>query len=405
MERVAFLYATFPRSTETFVRRELRAMGKLGFEPDAYSIWGGCPTWENRSINLFRKSKLCLLLFWIPYWIYCKPQAFFETLRFLWSRPCPSIQNFNETFLGFGFALVEAQNFKNNDYRLIHAVWATMPATAAFSIYKLTGIKFSMGAHAYDLFRKGGDWILELKLKHATFVRTSSVSSAKRLEQVGVPPGKIKLIQRGLECRTHRSSFSVGSDSKKLRIISVGRLVSKKGYFLMLEIARKLRDRKVSFELSIIGSGPLRRELQGEIKRKKLQSYVFLLGTKHESQVRKDFLASDVMLFTGIVDSNGDRDGIPNVVPEAMEAGCLVLSSCFAGGSEAFIDGVSGFSFDPHDSEKWVDLLEEFADSPADFLAIRKRAINHARRFFNVDKTARKLLASIQKASVHIKIR
>ena len=53
------------------------------------------------------------------------------------------------------------------------------------------------------------------------------------------------------------------------------------------------------------------------------------------------------MLFTGIIASNGDRDGIPNVVPEAMSAGCLVLASCFAGASEAFIDGVSGFSFKP----------------------------------------------------------
>ena len=154
MEKVAFLYATFPRSTETFVRRELRALGRIGFTPDAYSIWGGSKSWENRRIFLFGKFKLCFLFFWIPYWIFRKPHEFLEILRFLWSKSCPNIQNFNETFLGFGFGLVEAYNFKKANYGLIHAVWATMPATAALSIYKLTGIPFSMGAHAYDLFAK-----------------------------------------------------------------------------------------------------------------------------------------------------------------------------------------------------------------------------------------------------------
>ena len=399
MEKVAFLYATFPRSTETFVRRELRALGRIGFTPDAYSIWGGSKSWENRRIYLFGKFKLCFLFFWIPYWIFRKPHEFLEILRFLWSKSCPNIQNFNETFLGFGFGLVEAYNFKKANYGLIHAVWATMPATAALSIYKLTGIPFSMGAHAYDLFRRGGDWILELKLKHASFVRTSSMSSAKRLESLGVCPSKIRLIRRGLESWTKRSSFAVGGNTQGLQLISVGRLVPKKGYFLMLEIARILKSRKVVFQLSIIGSGPLRKELEGEIVRKDLLGCVSLLGSKEESEVKEHFLKSDVMLFTGIVDSNGDRDGIPNVVPEAMEAGCLVLSSCFAGGSEAFIEDVSGFSFDPHDSEKWVDLLQDFAENPTDFLPIRKQAIVDARASFDVGKTAQRLFSSIQKAS------
>ena len=73
-----------------------------------------------------------------------------------------------------------------------------MPATAALAISKLTGIPFSIGAHAYDVFRHGGDWLLPLKLEEASFVRTSSVSSAKRLKEMKVPRERIKLIRRGL---------------------------------------------------------------------------------------------------------------------------------------------------------------------------------------------------------------
>ena len=73
------------------------------------------------------------------------------------------------------------------------------------------------------------------------------------------------------------------------------------------------------------------------------------------------------------MDAAGDRDGIPNVIPEAMDAGCLVISSINAGASEAFIDGVSGFSFDPEKPRQWVDLLSEFHQNPKSFLRIRKK--------------------------------
>ena len=106
-----------------------------------------------------------------------------------------------------------------------------MPATAAYAIHKLTDIPFSMGAHAYDLFRKGGDWILPLKLKTASFIRTSSISSASRLQSLEVHEDKIKVIRRGLDCFTQRENFDLCHSPVKLRMIAVGRLVPKKRIF------------------------------------------------------------------------------------------------------------------------------------------------------------------------------
>ena len=63
LTKVAFFYATFPRPTETFVRRELRALDDIGFKPDIYSIWGGNSEWENRKINRFRFPRLLTLFF------------------------------------------------------------------------------------------------------------------------------------------------------------------------------------------------------------------------------------------------------------------------------------------------------------------------------------------------------
>ena len=395
--KVALIYATFPRSTETFVRRELRAMLEYGFKPKLYSIWKGNTKWEGNKIQRFTLLKLWSLPFWLPYWAFKKPKPFREVLLALWNKPCPSLQNWNETFLGLGFALVEAYDLKEQNLQLFHAVWATMPATAAYALSKLLNVPFSMGAHAYDLFRKGGDWLLIQKIHDASMIRTSSNSSANRLLDIGLDREKVKIIKRGLAKWSIRDSYEL-SRSGKLKLLSVGRLVEKKGYFLLIQILMLLKKRsKCEFEYTIVGNGNLLNQLQITINRVGLSKEVKLVGAKTEDEVQDLFLESDAMLFTGIIASNGDRDGIPNVIPEAMSAGCLILASCYAGSSEAFIDGASGYSLNPKEPEKWVEILEDLAENPKKYQKIRKEAEISVRKRFDINETAKSLIKNFQK--------
>jgi glycosyltransferase involved in cell wall biosynthesis len=119
-----------------------------------------------------------------------------------------------------------------------------------------------------------------------------------------------------------------------------------------------------------------------------LERNIFFTGSKTQKETRELYLNSDIFLFTGVIAQNGDRDGIPNVVPEAMSAGCLVLASCYAGASEAFVEDVSGFSINPFNTKEWVDLLVEFWQSPQSFLKIRESAIRHSKEAFNIERTA-----------------
>lgn len=394
MSKVAFFYATFPRPTETFVRRELRALEKIGFQPDLYSIWKGFNQWEGKNINRFPLIKLWTLFFWIPYWAWKKPLIFRKILSHLWEKPCPNLQNWNETFLGLGFALTEAYGLRKKQYSLFHGVWATMPTTAAFALNQLIDVPFSMGAHAYDVFRTGGDWLLTLKFEHASFIRTSSLSTARRIEQWGVPADKVKLIRRGLSFWPVRENFDL-KDTGRLELLSVGRLVEKKGYHHQLEIANQMKNESVPFRLRIVGGGPMKKELIKERNRLGLSDYVEFLGSLSQKDTRELYLNSDVFLFTGVIAKNGDRDGIPNVIPEAMSAGCLIVSSCFAGGSEAFIEDVSGFSLNPCKSREWVHLLRDFWLNSKSFVPIRKRAVQHSKDAFNVKRTANSISEAI----------
>ncbi|MEL0099568.1 MAG: glycosyltransferase, partial [Opitutae bacterium] len=349
MSKVAFLYATFPRPTETFVRRELRQLSKLGLVPELFSLWRGSKKWNGLKVNLFPLIGITSLVFWIPYWAWKKPEVFKLILGHLWGSSCPGLQNWNETFLGLAFALARAKSFQAENYSRLHAVWATMPATAALGIHKLVDLPFSMGAHAYDVFRHRGDWLLPLKLRYARTVRTSSQSTAHRLSLLGAQTKQLVLIYRSIEKISLRENFQP-VQAGKLALLSIGRLVEKKGYFLLLHILQRLKNKKIPFQLTIIGGGRLESEIRRKTKLLGLKKEVIMLGHVDESKIDEFYLSSDALLFTGIISSNGDRDGIPNVIAEAMSHGLLVLASNRAGSSEAFVDQESGFSLDPYNS-------------------------------------------------------
>lgn len=394
--KIAFLYATFPRPTETFVRRELRSLWAQGADVTPVSIWKGAPTFDGRPVERFRLSELWSLAWWLPYWACRRPVAFREILSDLWSRPCPGLQNWNETFLALGFALVRAESFRRRGFRLCHAVWATMPATAALALKKLVGIEFSFGAHAYDVFRSRGDWLLPRKLREASFVRTSSASTERRLLDLGLPPERLKLIRRGLSKWPEpvpRETLAV-----PVEILSVGRLVPKKGYFEQLRVLRALLAAGLSFRARIAGGGPLREELERESARLGLSRHLAFLGPLSEDETLALYPQADLFLFTGKTAPDGDRDGVPNVIPEAMAAGNVVLTSSSGGAAEVVEHGKTGYVLDPTRPADWVETLRSLLRSPETVRVLRREARARARRRFDVKRAARELLAALRQA-------
>jgi colanic acid/amylovoran biosynthesis glycosyltransferase len=264
-----------------------------------------------------------------------------------------------------------------------------MPATTVLGCHLLTDIPFSIGAHAYDVFRDRGDWLLPLKLSRARFVRTSSESTAQRLRKLGLENQKLRLIHRSLKPTVDRGSFELVNPSF-LTLLSVGRLVEKKGYFLLLQILSEIKRKEIPFEMNIIGGGPLKNALEREILRLRLGNNLFLHDHLNESAIDKFYQTSDAFLFTGVVCANGDRDGIPNVIPEAMSHGLLVMGSNQAGASEAFADWESGYSLDPYQKEPWVHILHQFYQHPEKFTAMRKLARSRAQTLFSAEQNCQK---------------
>jgi len=351
-----YICTTYPRLSETFLQREIDVL-KNSFDLKIHSLWQGQARETSPPVVRFSLWELWKLVIWIPYWGVRRPAALFAILSAHTERPPVNWLNWQETLLGLATGIIRAREFEKSDAGWIHGVWATMPTTFAWTVHTLTGRAYSFGAHAYDLFQDGGDSLLPYKWKGCAFVHTTTEAAAKELRQKGCPPEKILLIRRGLGGLPAKRVPKSPEAGQRVECISVGRLVEKKGWFDQLRIYRELADREFSFRARIIGEGPLRERLEKEIERLNLAAQVEILGKREPEEVERLLQESDLFLFTGKVALDGDRDGLPNVVPEALANCVTVLARSAPGVCEAIHPGETGLLLDYPHPEAWATTI------------------------------------------------
>ena len=357
---IVYLFTTFPKSTETFLQREIIAMQALGLNLRIYSFWGGGGDFHGLKVTRFNMWRLLELSWMIPWTGMKHPGILRLLLKGLFTRKAPSWLNFWENMLGAGFACLFAKELRGVRPAWIHAAWGGSPATAAWLLSQFDGYAYSVGAHAYDIYEHGGDWWLDEKLEPASFIHTSTEMGRATLIARGIDPAKIFCIRRGLPAFPDLRPLRAHRDP--LRIICIARLVAKKGLHLQLAIYRALLSAGIEFQARIIGDGEMRDELVDAIVRLGLNDCVGMTGHLSQDQVREQLRWSDVLIHTGIVSESGDRDGLPNVIPEAMAFGVLVVSSPEAATTEAIKDGDTGLIADPRIPNAWIDALRRLRD-------------------------------------------
>jgi len=393
---IACLYTTFPKPTETFLQREVVALRARGARLRLYSMWGGGGNFRGIPVARFNKWRLLTLCWLIPYEAWRRPLVLRQLLRGLATRRAPSWLNFWENMLGAGFACIYARSFRRDPPALIHAAWGGAPATAAWILWRLDGHRFSAAAHAYDLYEHGGDWWLNDKLEHAAFIHTSTEMGRAALMARGLAADRIVCIRRGLDrlpaLKPLRASRS------PLQLLAVARLVPKKGLDQQLRIYAALRSAGVPFAARIAGDGPLRAELERLAARLGVAADVTFTGHLPQHEIWSQLAWADALLHTGVVAPSVDRDGLPNVIPEAMAIGTLVVTSPAAGTTEAVADGRNGFVVAVEDPRAWVAALRRI--SADDALAERLRSAGRAwvEENFDAHRNAGRLLERFYQA-------
>jgi len=394
--RILYVATRFPVLSETFVQREVRALRAAGASLRVVSLWGGEGAFEGEPALRLRKRDLAASALKVPWLLARRGPAAAPVVEALARRSPPSWLNFWENLLGFGGAIALAGRIEPTRFDGVHGVWGGAPGACAWLLGALTGLPFSMGAHAYDVYESGGDWLLREKLRAARLVHVSTEAAGRRVRRVE-PAARTLLARRGLETPLPPLK-PLRRPRGPLRLLSVGRLVEKKGHLRQLDLYAALAREGVDFEARVVGDGPLRRAVQARRRALGLEGRVRLLGAMPFERIREELDWADALVHSGVVAPNGDRDGLPNVVPEAMACGAVVLATPVSGVPEAAEGGRTMLLRGIGDVEGWIRAVELVQSDDAACERLRVAARRWVERNFMAADNARLLMAAMKRA-------
>jgi glycosyltransferase involved in cell wall biosynthesis len=348
-------------------------------------------------VRSFNKWKLVpLFLYIIPWQCVRRPRVVRDLFEGIFTRVAPSWLNFWENMLGAGFAGCFHRELQRDPPALIHGAWAGAPATAGWVLWRMFGWRYSSGAHAYDIYEHGGDWWLLEKLRHARFIHASTEAARRELVERGVPATQIRVIRRGLD--TFPPFKPLRPSRTPLRLLCIARLVPKKGLDYQLAIYAALKSAGQPFEAHLVGDGPLQAALQGRTRELGLDQQVKFLGRLEQAAVWEQLAWADVLLHTGIVAPSGDRDGLPNVIPEAMAAGVLVVTSPVSATTEAVQQERTGLVADVDLPLAWVVALRRLAADDRSAETFRAAARRWVEENYDAHKNTARLATCFMEA-------
>jgi colanic acid/amylovoran biosynthesis glycosyltransferase len=396
--KVAYIFIRYPVLSQQFLQREIAALTAQGVEVQIFSLFGVAPKERSEQVNYFHWWEPLKLLWAFPRELARDPALLRDGCKILSQHWPTNAENGFTNIWAAIFAICRAREFRRSGIQVAHGAWATAPATAAAILHRLCRIPFSFGADAYDIYRHGGDAFLRPKLREAAFVHANSRMTATYLQ--GLSPesaGRIMLARRGLE----KFPTLVEKDLPlPLRILSVARLVEKKGHRYQLAACAELKKKGIDFEFRIVGDGPLRDRLTSETARMSLDDRVTFCGALSPDKTNEAYQWASVFWHTGIIDADGDRDGLPNVIPEAFAHGLAVISHRAPAAMEAVVDSETGLLVEAGDSSALANATERVMNDAA----LRHRLGANGRRWVEENfraETNTKILAAAFRSAIN----
>ena len=353
---MGYLFERFPAFTQTFCARELAELYRQGATPPVFSIRRPA---EDRPLNIPLEK--------IP--VYYLPDT--NSLEFKIRTKLIS-PRFRPLWAGSGDlrdkgryreALFLGPKLRKARVSHVHVHFAGLASRTAWWIKRLFGITYSFTGHANDIFCPKPDQRVTLGdlVGEASFVVAVSDFGANWLRR-GFPEAadKVHRVYNGLDLSTFRPSIP---GSKPVRLLSVGRLIEKKGFVFLVEACRILSSSGLNFTCEIVGEGPERHRLEELIRAYRLSDQVRLTGAKPQTEIVDLLGRSSLFVFPAIHDSSGDSDNLPTVLIEAMASRLPIIATGIAGIPEIVRHNENGILIQEKDAAQLANAIHFLADS------------------------------------------
>ncbi|GIV96823.1 MAG: colanic acid biosynthesis glycosyltransferase WcaL [Herpetosiphonaceae bacterium] len=408
--QIGYILRSYPRLSQTFILHEILALERLGLRLQLFaSVNPREPVVQRQVAEVrapvryldaaLRRGRAALVA---DHLRAAAPRRYLRTLRsLLQAEAIDEGYRAESRFACLHQAVYLARLILQGGgaIRHLHAHFAHDPTLIALLVHRLTGISYSFTAHARDLYQIPVSALIE-RATAATAVITCCGANRDYLYEV-LPPAlheKVSLIHHGVNLQGFQPAERNGASEQTPLILSVGRLVKKKGFADLLEACGRLKQTGRRFRCAIYGDGPLHAELQATIERLGLGDAVMLPGAVPQQELVPIFQQADLFALTPFVTEDGDRDGVPNVLVEAMACGLPVVSAAVAGIPELVQHGYNGLLAAPRDIESFAAHMAALLDD-----AQRRRQLGAAARrtvveHFDLQQATRRLSALFSQA-------
>jgi colanic acid/amylovoran biosynthesis glycosyltransferase len=394
---VGYILKMFPRFSETFILNELLELERQGVtlrifslrEPDdgivhrevalvrgevTYIQWRRVVTVARAHARVLRRSSARYA------------RALLLALR---RRRVTSVKYFLK-------AGMIADHVQREGIGHVHAHFASSAASVALDVHRLTGVPYSVTAHAKDIYRHDLDLdYLRAKLDQARFAVTVSDYNRDHLSRLGA--GNVVRIYNGIDLRRFAPNGR-GVDEPPL-LLAVGRLVEKKGFDVLIRACGLLRADGVRFRCRIVGKGELADELQTLIAALDLEQHVELLGPLPREKLLELFPRASVVAAPCLVGSDGNRDGLPTVLTEALALKIPVVATPVTGIPELVEDGRTGLIVPERDPAALAAAIRRLIQEPETARRLAEAGRARVERDFDLHVNVRELRSLFEGAA------
>ncbi len=400
--RIAYVLLWFPERTQTFVLDEVNTLTALGLPVKVFTLYGPQRAARLAGLGPVRAPVERLGRGAVPrivqaVWDRNRRGEVWPFLGAVLRRRWRSLETGAEAWWAALAGVHLARRFQEEGIDHIHAPWANGPATAAWVAARCSGIPFSFTARAHDIHPPDG--ALQEKLRAAAFVRVNTAANLDYLRSLAPEAGsRLVLIRNGVPLAGPGGPWE-RPPGPPWRLFSLGRLVEKKGFPVLLQALRLLQQEGQRVHLTLAGDGPEEARLKRLAHRLGINGQVTFSGFVPHTKIPPLLARTHLFVLSCRVSASGDRDGIPNAILEAMAHGVPVVSTAVGGIPEVVRPGETGWLAPPADPAALAACLREALGNPEEAARRGQAGRDLVAREFNSRQNYARVLALFRQAA------